>query len=187
MSEKLCLQWNDFKESLHKTIGDLRVTNEFTDVTLATEGGEQIEAHKVILASSSPIFENLFKKNRHPHPLICLRGVTLEYLSANLDFLYFGQTNVLQENQNDFLIVAEELKLMGLTEERYADVEDAKKNQEYADIQDAKNNEEYADIEDEKNNQKAKRTKIRKVNNEAVNSDPKPPLLKPPSLTSKRG
>ena len=65
---------------------------------------------------------------------ICFRGVTLEHLSAILDFLYFGQTNVLQENLNDFLIVAGELKLMGLPEEKYADVEDAKKNQEYADI-----------------------------------------------------
>ena len=66
---------------------------------------------------------------------------------------------------------------MGLPEEKYADVEDAKKNQEYADIQDAKNNEEYADIEDVKNNQKTKKTKIRKVTNETVNSDPKPPLF----------
>ena len=161
-AEKLCLQWNDFKESVQKTIANLRVTNEFTDVTLATEGGEKIEAHKVILASSSPFFENLLKKNHHPHPLIYLRGVTSEHLSEILDF---GQTNVLQESLNDFLIVAGELKLMGLTEDKYAD------------IQDAKNNEEYADIEDEKNNQKAKRTKIRKVNNEAVNSDPKPPLF----------
>ena len=56
-AEKLCLQWNNFKESLHKTIGNLRVTNKFNDVTLAAEGSEQIEAHKVILASSSPFFE----------------------------------------------------------------------------------------------------------------------------------
>ena len=29
--------WNNFKESIHKTIGNLRVTNEFLDVTHATE------------------------------------------------------------------------------------------------------------------------------------------------------
>lgn len=46
-SEKLCLQWNDFKESIIHSFGELK------DVC---EDGQQIEAHKVVLASSSPFF-----------------------------------------------------------------------------------------------------------------------------------
>ena len=53
MSEKLCLQWNDFKENVNSAFGRLRDDKEFTDVTLACDDG-QMEAHKVILAASSP-------------------------------------------------------------------------------------------------------------------------------------
>ena len=47
--EKLCLQWNDFKENISSAFGDLRQDKEFTDVTLACEDGQQVEAHKVVL------------------------------------------------------------------------------------------------------------------------------------------
>ena len=49
MSEKLCLKWNDFQENVNAAFGNLREDNEFADVTLASEDGQQIEAHKVIL------------------------------------------------------------------------------------------------------------------------------------------
>ena len=54
MSEKLCLQWNDFKENVNSAFGKLRNDKEFSNVTLACEDGQEIEAHKVILAASSP-------------------------------------------------------------------------------------------------------------------------------------
>ena len=70
MSEKLCLQWNDFKENVNTAFGSLRDDKDFSDVTLACEDGQQVEAHKVILAASSPFFQNLLKRNKHSHPLI---------------------------------------------------------------------------------------------------------------------
>ena len=59
--EKLCLQWNDFRENISSAFGDLRQDKEFTDVTLACEDGQQVEAHKVVLVASSPFFMNLLK------------------------------------------------------------------------------------------------------------------------------
>ena len=115
MSEKLCLQWNDFKANVNSAFGRLRDDKEFTDVTLACEDGHQMEAHKVILASSSPFFEKILQRNKHPHPLIYLRGFQSQDLLAILDFLYFGEANVYQENLDSFLVIAEELKLKGLT------------------------------------------------------------------------
>ena len=49
--ERLCLQWNDFRENVNSTFEDLREGREFTDVTLACEDGLQVEAHKVVLIS----------------------------------------------------------------------------------------------------------------------------------------
>ena len=113
--EKLCLQWNDFKENITSSFKELREDREFTDVTLACEDGQQIEAHKVVLVSSSPFFMELLKKNKHPHPLIYMRGLRSEDVMAIMDFLYQGEANVLQDDLDNFLALAEELKLKGLT------------------------------------------------------------------------
>ena len=115
MSEKLCLQWNDFKENVISAFGSLRNEKEFTDVTLACEDGQQMEAHKVILAASSPFFERILQKSKHPHPLIYLRGFQSKDFLSILDFLYFGEANVYQEDLDSFLAIAEEIQLKGLT------------------------------------------------------------------------
>ena len=115
MAEKLCLKWNDFQENINSAFGRLRKDDDFTDVTLACEDGQQLEAHKVILSVSSPLFENLLKRNKHNRPLIYMRGVKSEDLIAIIDFLYYGEANVFQENLDSFLVIAEELKLKGLT------------------------------------------------------------------------
>ena len=92
MSEKLYLQWHDFKENVNSVFGKLRGKKEFTDITLVCEDGQQVEAYKVILASSSPFFEKLLQKS----------------------FLYFGEANVYQEDLDSFLAIAGEIQLKGL-------------------------------------------------------------------------
>ena len=113
--EKLSLQWNDFKENISSAFRDLGRDKEFTDVTLVCEDGQQVEAHKVVLLASSPFFQNILKKNKHPHPIIYMRGVRSDYLKTMLDFFYHGEANVYQENLDSFLVLAEELQLKGLT------------------------------------------------------------------------
>ena len=114
-SEKLCLKWNDFQENINTSFEALRNEKEFADVTLACEDGTQVETHKVILASSSPFFMDILKRNRHPHPLIYMRGIKADEMVAMVDFLYKGEANVSQDNLDTFLALAEELKLKGLT------------------------------------------------------------------------
>ena len=116
-SEKFFLKWNDFQENVSTAFSSLRKDNEFTDVTLACEDGRSIEAHKVILAASSPFFQNLLKRNKHVHPLIYMRGLKSDDLIAIVDFLYYGEANIYQENLDAFLTIAEELNLKGLNGE----------------------------------------------------------------------
>ena len=84
-SEKLCLQWNDFKDNVSSSFGGLREDKDLTDVTLACEDGQQVDAHKVILAASSPFFKDILKRNKHPRPLIYMRGLKSEDLLAIID------------------------------------------------------------------------------------------------------
>ena len=121
MAEKLCLQWNDFQGNAKNAFGHLRGTADFVDVTLACADGQQIEAHKVILAASSPFFQRILKGNKHSHPLIFMRGMKCDDLTSIVDFLYFGEVKVYQENLDIFLAIAEELQLKGLegSKDRY--------------------------------------------------------------------
>merc|ERR1712129_64573 len=114
MSEKLLLRWQDFQPSAASAFVNLREDIDFADITPACEDGEQVEAHKVILAASSPFFQSLFRRNKHPHPLLYMRGMSSNDLSPILDFLYFGETKVTNENLNAFLAIAQELQLKGL-------------------------------------------------------------------------
>ena len=114
MSETLCLKWNEFQENIKALFENLRGDVDFADVSLACEDGYQIEAHRVILAASSPFFQNILKRNKHSHPIIFMRGMKPEHLDAIVDFLYFGKANVCQQSLESFLAIAEELKLKGL-------------------------------------------------------------------------
>ena len=123
MSEKLCLKWNDFQENVNSAFASLRGDIDFSDVTLVCEDGQQLEVHKVILAKSSPFFDNVLRRNEHAQPIIYMRGVKHEDLLAIVDFLYKGEANILQENLESFLAIAEELKLKGLTGQKVGDEE----------------------------------------------------------------
>ena len=118
VSDKLCLKWNDFQENLNSAFGVLRNDQDFADVTLACEDGTQIMTHKVVLASSSPFFMEILKKNKRSHPMIYMRGLKSDDLVAMVDFLYFKEANVRHEGLDAFLGLAEELKLLGLSGER---------------------------------------------------------------------
>ena len=102
------------KENVQNTFRRLWTSSDLTDVTLATEDGSQIKAHKVILASSSIFFENLFKRTNHPNILVYLKGVTKSRLEMLLKFVYLSQVEVPAEDLEGFLDVARELQISGL-------------------------------------------------------------------------
>ena len=123
MSEKLCVQWNDFKENIFTSFGSLRDDKDFSDVTLVCDDGKQLSAHRLILAASSPFFQDILRKNKHAHPIIYMRGVKSDDLKDVVDFLYFGETNLYQENLDSFLALADELQLKGLMGRSHPDKE----------------------------------------------------------------
>ena len=119
-SEKICLNWGHFRKNLSTSFGSLRENKEFSDVTLVCGEGGQVEAHKVLLAASSPFFQNLLKTNIHSHPMIFLRGVKEEELLALIDFMYLGEAMIPKEDMDNLLALDKELNIKGLA----SDVED---------------------------------------------------------------
>ena len=72
MSDKLLLQWNDFKENVNSAFGNLREDKDFSDVTLACEDGHQLGdpgCLKSILSEASQTEQtsppsNLYERNK---------------------------------------------------------------------------------------------------------------------------
>ena len=113
--EKFCLKWNDFQKNIGNSFRELQLSSDFSDVTLVDEEGQQVEAHKIILSACSPFFRSVLWKNKHLHPMIYMRGLKSKDLLAVVDFIYQGETNVMQEDLDGFLALADELQLQGLT------------------------------------------------------------------------
>jgi transposase-like protein len=86
----------------------------FADVTLACADDKQITAHKVILAASSPFFNNILLKNPHQHPLLYLKGINSVDLEAIIKFIYTGETSLTHASLDTFLAAAQELQVHGL-------------------------------------------------------------------------
>jgi len=116
-SDNFCLRWNDFESNISTSFRELRDDSEFFDVTLCCDNGtDLVQAHKVILAACSPLFRKILahQKNQQ-NPLLYLKGIRLKELQAVLNFMYHGEVNVAQDSLNNFLAVAEELAVKGLT------------------------------------------------------------------------
>merc|ERR1712029_233376 len=90
----------------------LRDEKSFTDVTLACDG-QTCKAHKMILCACSPYFKNLLEQNPAKHPIIILKDVPFQHLTAILEFMYAGEVNVAQDQLPAFLKTAERLKVKG--------------------------------------------------------------------------
>ena len=114
MAEKLNMKSKIFPENIVSTFGKLRSHSDFSDVTLVCEDGHMIESHKLILASSSAFFRNIFTSNKHGHPFIYLRGVKQEYLSCLLNFVYNGEVIINKDEVEYFLSIGKDLKIEGI-------------------------------------------------------------------------
>ena len=110
-------RWNDFESNISTSFRELREDSEFLDVTLCCDNGVDIvQAHKVILAACSPLFRKILSRQKqNQNPFLYLKGIRLKELRAVLDFIYHGEVNVAQDSLNNFLAVAEELAIKGLT------------------------------------------------------------------------
>ena len=116
-SDKFCLRWNSFESNISSSFQELRKDSAFFDVTLCCDNGVDIvQAHKVILAACSPFFRKILSHQKsQQNPLLYLKGICLEDLQAALEFMYHGEVNLAQDSLNNFLAVAAELAIKGLS------------------------------------------------------------------------
>ena len=113
--EAFTVEWNKFQINTANAFTNLLDSELFVDVTLVAEDGKQFKAHKVVIAACSDLFRNILEITNDANPLIYLHGIQHQVLKYVLEFMYKGKTEVPQKNLSDFIKVAQELKLKGLT------------------------------------------------------------------------
>ena len=114
MTQKFCLKWNDFDSNVSKSFGLLRNEEYLHDVTIVGDDKNQVSAHKLVLSSCSEYFRNIFKNNKHIHPLLCIGGIASVDLNNIMNYIYNGEVNIFQDELDRFLQIAQRLKLNGL-------------------------------------------------------------------------
>ena len=113
--ENICLKWSDFQQNIGASYQQIRASGDLSDVTLVAEDGQRIEAHRLILAACSEFFSTVIRGAKHTHPIIYMRGLKARDLMAIVDFIYYGEANIHQEDLENFLALGEELQLKGLS------------------------------------------------------------------------
>ncbi|XP_069969613.1 protein bric-a-brac 2 isoform X4 [Penaeus vannamei] len=116
-ADHFCLRWNNYQTNMTAVFDQLLQEEVFVDVTLSCEGGQQLRAHKVVLAACSPYFQAVLQNNPCKHPIVILpRDVAFADLRAIIEFVYRGEIDVAQEQINSLLAAADTLKIKGLCE-----------------------------------------------------------------------
>ena len=90
------------------------MSSDYNDVTLISNDNQVFQAHRIILGPSSPYFATAFKQVSHSYPTIILRGVSGVTLSALINFIYKGVTEVDEGLLDEFLNSANDLEIRGL-------------------------------------------------------------------------
>ena len=120
--EKFCLQHEAFQKNIIKEIQQLRQNDHLSDVTLVLEDGSIVPAHKIILAMSSSFFNQILtksgnKNNNCNNLSIFMRKCQRETVVQLLNFIYNGEVSVEENNVQEFIDLARELKIEGLQDD----------------------------------------------------------------------
>ncbi|CAL1684946.1 unnamed protein product [Lasius platythorax] len=113
--QQYCLRWNNHQPNFISVFSNLLNNETLVDVTLAAEG-RQIQAHKVVLSACSTYFQSLFTVNPCQHPIVILKDIKFSDLKIMVDFMYYGEVNISQDQLPSIIKTAESLKIKGLAE-----------------------------------------------------------------------
>ena len=112
--DKYNLKFIDFESNVRDYFKNLREDQRLFDVTLATEDGQEMKAHKIVLSTGSDFFNDIFSRNNHSNMYIFLKGVSGSQLEQVIDFLYYGETSITQDEMKQFFETTKLLQVKGL-------------------------------------------------------------------------
>ena len=116
------LKWEKFGENIAQSYKQLRLQDDFHDVTLVSDDLQKVSAHKLVLSACSQYFKTILTDSKHQHPMLCLDGIDSQQLNNVLDYIYNGEIEISHEHLRKFLQIAQKLKLDGLIPEDFSEI-----------------------------------------------------------------
>ncbi|XP_050422086.1 longitudinals lacking protein, isoforms H/M/V-like isoform X2 [Adelges cooleyi] len=113
--QRFCLRWNNHQPNLVNVMTGLLNSEMFVDATIAAEG-RKIQVHKVVLSACSSYFQMLFNETPCQHPIIIIKDMSYNHLKILIEFMYYGEVNISQDQLPVILKAAESLQIKGLAE-----------------------------------------------------------------------
>ncbi|CAH1994410.1 unnamed protein product [Acanthoscelides obtectus] len=165
--QDVCLRWNTHHTNMQTTFPSLLLKEQYVDATLVADG-QTIKCHRVILSSCSPYFEDVLSSiSPYQHPVLFMKDVPFWTLRAVCDFMYAGEVNVAQNKLEEFLAVADNLKIKGLARTiDFPPIHEVKKEPDMKPIKEEQNDEnrenDMKDIKDSKETVKEMKDKEKK-------------------------
>ena len=120
--EKYNLTWHTYTDHLKLMLQNLMKDEDSHDVTLVCDDKVKIKAHKFVLRSCSPVFENILE-NTNNEPIIYLKDIKHQEMESILQFMYLGEASFYQERMKEFLNVAKNLEVKKLCKDVEVDQE----------------------------------------------------------------
>lgn len=62
-TDTITVEWQNFGQAMGHDMWQFYMSPEYSDITLATEDGYEIQSHRIILAMCSPYFRDLFRRH----------------------------------------------------------------------------------------------------------------------------
>ena len=111
--KSLILRSNHASKDFLSKLQACRQNNHFTDITLVTEDGHRITAHKILLSCVSPYFQMMFCGNLKESECaeVTMKNVNYNALTQIIDFFYSGVLKITLENVQELLELADLLLL----------------------------------------------------------------------------
>ena len=117
--QKHDVTWETYDEDMREALHRMMIENVLTDVTLVSDDQIKIQAHKIILNASSPVFQTFISSFEDlPRAVIYLKGVKYEEMRHVLDFIYLGEISIEQDKLATFLSLSENLQLKGVNDKQ---------------------------------------------------------------------
>ena len=113
--EKYSLTWHTYSDHLKNMMKELMMNEDYSDVTLVTEDKKHIKANVNILSACSPVFKEIFKRDKNSKSsIVYLRGIQFSEIESILQFIYLGEATFYEERMDEFLAVAKSLEIKEL-------------------------------------------------------------------------
>ena len=105
-------QWSHHPLKLGMSSMDLKRSANMSDVTLLSHDLVPFKAHRIILSSCSHFFKTVFQSQFSvANMTVFMKDLYQPELQSILEFIYFGETTVSEEESERFILACKELKI----------------------------------------------------------------------------